>query len=93
MQEEEKYEIEKDIPIPPKMRGQNAKYPFNEMEIGDSVFVPVEDVQNCNRPNSAVSSAANVYAKRSGKKMITRTIRENDEIKGRIIGFRVWRID
>lgn len=30
--------IDKGIPIPAKGAGRNRKYPFREMEIGDSIF-------------------------------------------------------
>ena len=32
------YEIERNIPIP-EPRGSKAKYPFREMEVGDSIFI------------------------------------------------------
>lgn len=31
------YKIEKDVPKP---KGSKTKYPFREMEVGDSVFIP-----------------------------------------------------
>ena len=35
------FEIEKDIPIPPlKGNRKETLYPFNQMEVGDSFFVP-----------------------------------------------------
>ena len=38
------YTIEKNVPIPRK-RGEKSKYPFFEMEIGDSFVVPVKSGQ------------------------------------------------
>lgn len=39
------YTVEKNIPIPPSAKRENAKrkYPFNEMEIGDSFWVDTEN--------------------------------------------------
>lgn len=34
------FKIDKAIPIPKKQMGRVAKYPWKEMEIGDSFFVP-----------------------------------------------------
>jgi len=39
---ENKYPIERGIPIPRK-RGEKSKYPFFEMEVGDSFVVPVNE--------------------------------------------------
>ncbi|MCB0654464.1 MAG: hypothetical protein KDC85_24505 [Saprospiraceae bacterium] len=35
------YKIEKNVPVP-KRPGRNKKYPFDEMDIGDSVVVPAK---------------------------------------------------
>jgi hypothetical protein len=72
MQSTEKYkeetmglQIEKGIPIPQSgSRTHARKYPFDEMEIGDSVLV--ED--------DRVYSAVSVYSKRNGKKYATRKV-------------------
>lgn len=37
--------IEKDIPLPPVRRKRESKYPFAVMEVGDSIFVPLETAQ------------------------------------------------
>jgi hypothetical protein len=34
------YEVEKDIDIPPEYPGRRTKYPWTEMDIGDSFLVP-----------------------------------------------------
>lgn len=36
------YKIEKDVPIPPKNAGRGSKYPFPEMEVGDSILVELK---------------------------------------------------
>lgn len=80
--------IEKDIPIPKlhKARGKNAykdvgghnrKYPFDEMEIGDSIFVEDQFA------NGLAGDAAHQYGRKHGVKFTGRSFRE---------GVRIWRI-
>jgi len=40
------FKIEKGVPLPPKGTGRKNgtyKYPFRDMEVGDSFFVPITD--------------------------------------------------
>lgn len=85
------YEIEKKIEIPPRgVRTTRRKYPFNKLGIGDSFFVPIEELSYSKDPSSLVSSAASVYGRRKGGKFVTRQVlNENGEVSG----YRVWRID
>ena len=69
--------IEKGIPFP-DFTGGNIRYPWNEMDVGDSLFSP--------KPN-ALASAASVWGKRKGWKFSARTVTENG-----VTGTRVWRI-
>ena len=34
------FEIEKNVPIPPRKGGKTGKYPWRELKCGDSFFVP-----------------------------------------------------
>lgn len=71
--------IDKDIPVP-KANRYNTKYPFGELDVGDSFFwseTPVERTRN----------AAFNYGKAHGKKFMTRTCEESG-----VKGCRVWRI-
>ena len=54
------YDIEKDIVIP----GTKKKYPWNDMEIGDSFFVPEADAKG-------VSSS---HRKHYGEEHVTRRV-------------------
>lgn len=68
--------IEKEIPPAPIQRP--AKYPFREMEIGDSFFVvgvPMTCIHGCARRHRP-------------RRFICRSTREND-----IQGIRVWRTE
>lgn len=68
-------EVEKGVPIPESKQGM-PKYPWKEMEVGDSIFVPWA--------KSVSSFSAHWYAQKStGKKFIKRAVDG---------GVRVWRI-
>jgi hypothetical protein len=68
--------IEKGIPMP----NAEGKYPFKQMDVGDSFAVKVED----KRTSSRVSTYAHYAGKRLGMKFTVRTIDK------KIV--RVWRI-
>ena len=51
-----KFKIEKDIPLPPK-----TKYPFPQMEVGDSFSFNEDD-------SIAVKSSVCFYSRKTGKK-------------------------
>ena len=65
--------IEKNIPI--SNDGRLCKYPFDQMEVGDSFFVPKDEAEKAR-------SSAWKYAKRKGMRFETR--KEKD-------GARIWR--
>ena len=71
------FEIDHDIPIP-KPRPRPRKYPFRDMQIGDSFYVPQTIVKN-------IAPAAAQVAKRmgNGAKFTCRSIDG---------GVRVWRV-
>jgi hypothetical protein len=76
------FEIEKNIPLPPA-RGPLAKYPFGELAVGDSFFVPeTQDVAGA-KLSRRMASAAQVSSRRSGAKYSCRAVDG---------GVRVWRI-
>jgi hypothetical protein len=71
-------DIDKDIPIPSKATGNKLrKYPWDELEIGDSFLFPAEyGIKAC-------STRMHAAAHRSRKKYTSRTTPE---------GVRCWRI-
>jgi hypothetical protein len=74
------YQIERNIPLvqiskPPRVR----KYPFRELNKGDSFFVPVHDTKTIPR----VRSAAWAWREAHGGKFKTRAVDG---------GIRVWRV-
>lgn len=94
MDNNHKYSIQKGIPVI-KREGLNSKYGFSRLEIGDSIFIPDEDIVIKTYPNKKnpqkgynrnvnVQTAASYYARRKGIKLATR------KIEG---GIRIWRIE
>ncbi len=93
------YKIEKDIPTPEKSDGQYAKYPFGQMEIGDSFFIDINEYRrfkayhskNYSSLANRVRSAAKWYKTRHQEKIdfTVRIIRS--EKNGGCVGFRCWR--
>jgi hypothetical protein len=81
--------IEKNIPVPQKPRftvKAYSKFPFDQLEVGDSFCVPCRlDAPNM---QTSISVAANTYTKKGGKgKCFTiRTVIENGAW-----GVRCWR--
>ena len=72
--------IDKNIPVP---ANASARYPWAEMEVGDSFFV--EDKENIYSQQSSLSTAGRVWANahKNGSKFITRKVEK---------GLRIWRI-
>ena len=74
------YKIETGIPIP-KAR---SKYPFKDMEVGDSFFIPKLDA-NLYKMSATVASSARMWAKKNGVEYKFKTQINED-------GVRVFRI-
>lgn len=73
--------IDKSIPVPPDDKGgRGGKYPFRDLMVGDSIFLPGKE-------GDRMASAAWVFAHRNKQIGIrTRHVRE-----GGVDGVRVWR--
>lgn len=75
------YAVERNVPAPGINRPSRAtKYPFANLKVGDSFFVPHD---RDNRAIPRVRSAASIWAKYHNHKLVTRTVDG---------GIRVWRI-
>lgn len=68
-------QIERGIPLPTDARGGVAKYPFREMQIGESCFIP-------GRNREGVSGALNYARLKTGFRFVSRC---------QAGGVRVWR--
>lgn len=77
------FKIEKGIPIPTHKK---IKYPFDEMEVGDSFLIEcINDPRKKKHIQSYVASVLNRYNKQEQKTMKIKTRREKE-------GLRVWRV-
>lgn len=81
--------IDKGIPLPSDIRNE-LKYPFNEMDIGDSIFFPLEGEDNANRMKNRLAQATRTYGKKqTPERHFVIRYRLEDEKSG----VRVWRKD
>lgn len=79
----DKYKISKNVPMP-KPSQLSAMFPWDAMEVGDSFFVPVDDVPSNN------SIRQTVYASnRRRKPKFFRVVLEDEGIE---VGYRVFRV-
>lgn len=81
------YAIEKGVSVPPRMpTKRGSKYPFKDMDVGDSFFVPnpegSEDIAN------RLRNAAHRFGTRYGYKFSIRNLIEGED---QVQGVRVWR--
>ena len=74
------YQIEKGVAIPAR-NFKKSRYPFNEMDVGDSFIVPITGSKRTTQTRLSASAAS--YSRyKQGRKFTVRVV-EN--------GFRVWR--
>jgi len=77
------YEIKKGVPLPPSRQvGRGAKYPFLEMEVGDSFFHKL-DGEDAGTVQRRIYGAALYVGKKTGRVFTTRFFEE-------VVG--VWRL-
>ena len=69
------FEIEKNVKMPELSRGHQGKYPWDEMEVGDSFFIP----------RDAISGNASQLARHRKARGEAHTVRK---VEG---GWRIWR--
>jgi len=89
------YKIEKTVPVPTDFRTTDRKYPFEEMEIGDSFFIaPEYEDETVKRLSNRMAQARQAYQRRGIKQnqpvQFTQRV-WTDEETGEA-GIRVWRV-
>jgi hypothetical protein len=77
------FDIEKNVPLPIMYGDAKYLYPFMEMELNDSFFVPFSFFENGRKGVLRVRVSASYYGKKLGRKFSARFDGE---------GIRVWRI-
>lgn len=73
------FQIEKNVPIPDRVAGRAGRYPWDDMEVNDSFFVPGRD-------------ALSVPKRKDGKKFRSAKRVEKDGDGKDVAGVRVWRV-
>ena len=58
-----KIKIDKDVPLPDDTRSR-SNYPFADMEVGDSIFIPLEEGDNAQRMKNRLSQATRTFGKK-----------------------------
>lgn len=77
--------IEKNIPIPPSNHTR-SKYPFADMEVGDSFLVEWDKIRNKDRFQSYLAGSSYMWRKRHDRNDWKFTTRATES------GVRVWRV-
>jgi len=78
------HKIEKNIPIP---EGRSRiKYPWPDMDVGDSVLIQAEEKEPLHKLRRKIWQYPHYYGKKNGKKFKTMLDHEAN-------GVRVWRIE
>ena len=81
--------IDKGIPLPTDIRN-DLKYPFDKLEVGDSIFFPLSDEDNANRMKNRLAQATRTFGKKATpERHLVIRYRLEDEVSG----VRVWRRD
>ena len=86
--------VDKDVPVPAYTRvGRPSRYPWSEMEVGDSFFVPVSEGEDIHKLRTSISGSRYAYTKGMVKRHgveYRATIRTVTE--GGVEGVRAWRL-
>ncbi|MEI2419605.1 hypothetical protein V6O07_04980 [Arthrospira platensis SPKY2] len=75
------FTIEKNVPLVAVGNRRTSKYPYAQLDVGDSFFVP-------GTTTKSLGSAAANAAKKLGVVFATRTVTENG-----VTGVRIWRVE
>jgi len=77
-------EIEKNVSVPAVH--SKHKYPWDQMEVNDSVFIKADQGESLYKLKRKVGPAARYYGDVTGKKFKTLLMRDDN-------GIRVWRLE
>jgi len=87
--DEGEFIIDKNVPFPEDTRS-SAKYPFQYMDVGDSLFLPLKEGDNAKRMKNRLSQATRTFGKKqTPERHFILRYRLEDEISG----VRIWRKD
>lgn len=87
--------IDNDVPLPtplgdketfPSRGGRHSQYPFHIMDIGQSVFYPINNASTIDK-HPAYRAAATIQKRYAGYRFTGRTVTEDN-----VVGVRIWRV-
>ena len=79
------FEVFKGLPMP---QGPKKKYNFEDLGVGDMLFVPLAKGEVHTTAQNKISSAAASWGKRRDRKFATQMIKNDNKL-----GIGVWRIE
>jgi len=82
--------IDVGIPFPEDTRSAGSKYPFAQMDVGHSIFIPLLEGDNAERLKNRLAQSTRTYGKKQSpeQRFILRYRLEDEKS-----GVRVWRKD
>ena len=87
------YKIDSGVPIPTDFRQTELKYPFDEMNVGDSFYIsPRSEEENVKRLGNRIAQARQAYQKRMGKRGEEMRFTQRMWTEDGVAGYRVWRV-
>lgn len=86
--EEHSFVIDKNVPLPEDMRNRTSKYPWGALDVGHSIFIPMEEGDDSKRMKNRISQSCRNFGKKQQPewKYALRYRLENE-----VSGVRVWR--
>ena len=89
--EELDIQIDSDIPLPDDTRSRN-RYPFGKMNVGDSIFIPMEPEDNVTRMKNRLSQACRTFGQKQDPEWKFILRQRLEQVKGsEVSGVRIWR--
>ncbi len=85
---EVQFKIDKDIPLPNDMRSRVSKYPWGMMDVGDSLFLPIEEGDDGKRMKNRIAQSCRNFGKKQ-KPEWKYTLRYR--LENEVSGVRIWR--
>ncbi len=73
------FTVEKDVPLPIRLKGKRSAYPWETMEVGDSFYCSKETAS----PSSVRQSMTTANKRAAGSRLFVSLVDDN--------GIRVWR--
>lgn len=93
------FKIEMGIPLPDDIRGSGSQYAWGDMNVGDSVFIPLKEDDNATRAKNRLQQSTRTFCKKQQPdwKFVLRyrleeEINEANNTRVEVSGIRVWRI-